>query len=1016
MNIIRILNVVVTILLPPVLLCAQENTALLCSDGIDNDGDGLIDCFDSECIGLSNNGCVTCLSNGISFADYVIDYSPECAENISHDNPQSALGVSDFSAVENDEYVSLGFMGSITLGFNNNLLGNSGDNNADIWIFEVGPSVEPCRIDLRPYDQNTIDILNSSGLFDTDGDGFFEFGNVAGATSSLDIDVVVPGYSAMELKFDAVKITDIEGNCFPDTPGADIDAVCALSSVSINCQENTFVRIIGDANENEEGYTIIPSEDGNYYVGAVTGNRPFILKMTKDGDVLWERAINGGSVAINEIDQLLLDSENKLIISGRGGETSENRRGFVIKYDQVLDQLIWMKQLSSSSIANIVIEPEDATLANYYIIMGGTSFNTNPGNADDPFYMKLDKNTGALINFDPINYNLGVSESYISSLLYGNELYTVGRFTNLSGVNKMRFSLTKMNLGGQIQWSKLYHIPQDQNARLYGVDILLESESLIMVGTGDDNGSSIIDVSSFVFKTDLQGNLSWIRKYALPTLGGINAREIVSTPDGFIFCGVSTGVTGVFYLIKTDKEGVAQWAKSYQIGDGAYYFYPQSQLIITDSYLMFIASSIIGTSSDVVVVKTDLDGNTIDDCIQVEDLIVNDYYIENPNTTDVYLNIYDSPFHLNTGNATVYATTHEIGGCVSNPCEIDTCFTPVINLGDDMIVCKNTTLELNAGSDYDQYEWFPSDLFDCNTCSQVELTINEQVTIVVLGEQGNGCSLSDTININVYPEPVLTVDDITICEGSNGFLEALTNLPDEVEESFQWLIDGEVVGENQMLSTEGLDIHTTTEVILNYSYGDDCETITQMANILVVPNDLTLLFSATPHIIFAGDSILLSVEVMSGLPMPEVFSYTWFQDGVEIAMTEEPSLTVLNVQGNVGDEVLFSVEVTDENGCVAIDETTVGIQEGGFEIPNVFTPNGDGVNDIFKVFYTGGIDVSLTRVYDRWGQKIFESNNNQFWDGTYKGKPAASDVYLYEIIILKNGETLHESGEITLLR
>ena len=216
-------------------LSAQENTALLCSDGTDNDGDGLIDCYDSECIGLANGGCATCLLDGLSFADFVIDYSPSCPENISHNNVQSTLGVSDFSDVDNDEYVSLGTHGSITLGFSNNLVVNSGNADPDIWIFEVGPSVEPCAIALKPFNQSTIDLLNSNSVPDSDGDGYFEVGSVAGSTSAIDIDAVISGIPAEQLKFDAIKITDLEGNCYPYTPGADIDAVCALSSIVLDC-------------------------------------------------------------------------------------------------------------------------------------------------------------------------------------------------------------------------------------------------------------------------------------------------------------------------------------------------------------------------------------------------------------------------------------------------------------------------------------------------------------------------------------------------------------------------------------------------------------------------------------------------------------------------------------------------------------------------------------------------------------------------------------------------------------
>jgi hypothetical protein len=73
-------------------LLSQESNSLLCRDGIDNDGDGLIDCFDPECAGLPNNGCLRC-TDGVSFADTLIEYLPGCAS--ADPDPTGAVGVSD---------------------------------------------------------------------------------------------------------------------------------------------------------------------------------------------------------------------------------------------------------------------------------------------------------------------------------------------------------------------------------------------------------------------------------------------------------------------------------------------------------------------------------------------------------------------------------------------------------------------------------------------------------------------------------------------------------------------------------------------------------------------------------------------------------------------------------------------------------------------------------------------------------------------------------------------------------
>jgi hypothetical protein len=65
---------------------------------------------------------------------------------------------------------------------------------------------------------------------------FYEIGGIGGSTSSFDIDAIMPGYPAETLLFDAIEVRDVVTDfCWGGTPGADIDAVCALSSIPVDC-------------------------------------------------------------------------------------------------------------------------------------------------------------------------------------------------------------------------------------------------------------------------------------------------------------------------------------------------------------------------------------------------------------------------------------------------------------------------------------------------------------------------------------------------------------------------------------------------------------------------------------------------------------------------------------------------------------------------------------------------------------------------------------------------------------
>jgi gliding motility-associated-like protein len=99
--------------------------------------------------------------------------------------------------------------------------------------------------------------------------------------------------------------------------------------------------------------------------------------------------------------------------------------------------------------------------------------------------------------------------------------------------------------------------------------------------------------------------------------------------------------------------------------------------------------------------------------------------------------------------------------------------------------------------------------------------------------------------------------------------------------------------------------------------------------------------------------------------------------------------------------------------CIQIDATV----EVGYSVPNAFTPNGDGVND--RVFIRGfGISKVSFQIFNRWGELVFASTDmNTGWDGYYKGKLQAQDVYHYSAVVeFYTGEKLAKKGDITLLR
>ena len=118
---------------------------------------------------------------------------------------------------------------------------------------------------------------------------------------------------------------------------------------------------------------------------------------------------------------------------------------------------------------------------------------------------------------------------------------------------------------------------------------------------------------------------------------------------------------------------------------------------------------------------------------------------------------------------------------------------------------------------------------------------------------------------------------------------------------------------------------------------------------------------------------------------------------------------------NTDTTIKYTITLTDSFGCKYSDETLV-LVEGSLYIPNAFTPNGDGINDFFG---PEAIDVTRysLKIFNRWGEIIFTSNDlKNKWNGSFKGKLAQNDVYVFQINYeFNSGKTGNAVGRVTLI-
>jgi gliding motility-associated-like protein len=86
-------------------------------------------------------------------------------------------------------------------------------------------------------------------------------------------------------------------------------------------------------------------------------------------------------------------------------------------------------------------------------------------------------------------------------------------------------------------------------------------------------------------------------------------------------------------------------------------------------------------------------------------------------------------------------------------------------------------------------------------------------------------------------------------------------------------------------------------------------------------------------------------------------------------------------------------------------------------VPNAFTPNGDGQNDALYVRFQGSVDRLDFKIYNRWGELVFATDNKDIgWDGIFQGKLQSTDVFGYYLELECDQEIITQQGNITLAR
>ena len=159
---------------------------------------------------------------------------------------------------------------------------------------------------------------------------------------------------------------------------------------------------------------------------------------------------------------------------------------------------------------------------------------------------------------------------------------------------------------------------------------------------------------------------------------------------------------------------------------------------------------------------------------------------------------------------------------------------------------------------------------------------------------------------------------------------------------------------------------------------------------------------------------VMTIDLTSSVDQYTGLSYTYWMDSLTRKPVSNP--TAVNKRGR------YFIRAINEYGCVTIKPVNAVIippPEPIVYVPNAFTPNNDGLNDLFKIKIVGEISVSHLKIYNRWGQLVYnDANLNRYWNGKLKGVDLPAGVYVWIIdgVDTYYKKTFAKKGFITLIR
>ncbi len=375
-----------------------------------------------------------------------------------------------------------------------------------------------------------------------------------------------------------------------------------------------------------------------------------------------------------------------------------------------------------------------------------------------------------------------------------------------------------------------------------------------------------------------------------------------------------------------------------------------------------------------------------------------------------------STLGVNPTTTTTYSVIGQTAaGCITNPAVVTVSVLPTINptlTASTASVCLNNTVSISSAPATSglTYTWLPTTAIQgaSNTSSIVVLPANTAAVIYTVFVSNGVCVGTNTIQIKANIAPVgnfITLNNDTVCVGGCVTFSSTTTGTSPI--SYQWYYESGVGTSSVGVAPEACYPSAGSFSVMMIA-SNVCGTDTVVKNDFVNVFDLPILTVSNDTTINIGESATVSAS--GGL------TYNW-SPNVNGTTITCPTCSTTVVQPTVTTN--YIVVASNSPYCRVQDTVTVivDVNCGDFFIPNVFSPNDDGLNDVINVHGRCIVTFNL-QIFNRWGEKVFETSSmSDSWDGTFRGQKLDTGVFVYKADgVSIDGQSFNLKGNITLIR